>query len=48
MGIKVSEYVSYEIDEFAIEVCNKNHPEIKQMGDVTKDNFEKYKGMDGI
>lgn len=45
-GIKVEEYVAYEIDENAIKVSNANYLNIKQMGDVTTADFTKYKGFD--
>lgn len=45
-GIPVEEYVAYEIDENAIKVSEFNYPQIKHCGDVTIDNFDKYKGFD--
>lgn len=35
-GIKVDNYYASEVDKWAIQVSNKNYPDIKQMGDVTK------------
>ena len=35
-GIKVNNYFASEIDEIAIRVAQKNYPETKQLGDVTK------------
>ena len=36
LGIKVNNYFSSEIDKFAIQVTQKNYPNTKQIGDVTK------------
>ena len=35
-GIKVDEYYASEIDKYAIKVSEKNYPNIKHIGDVTK------------
>jgi DNA-cytosine methyltransferase len=35
-GIKVDEYYASEIDKYAIKVSEKNYPNIKRIGDVTK------------
>jgi DNA-cytosine methyltransferase len=35
-GIKVDNYYASEIDKYAIQISKKNHPNIIQMGDVTK------------
>lgn len=35
-GIKVDKYYASEIDKYAIKVSEKNHPNIKHIGDVTK------------
>ena len=35
-GVSVGKYYASEIDKFAISVAMKNHPDIKQLGDVTK------------
>lgn len=45
-GIKVDEYVAYEINPYAIKICKKNHPEVKEMGDVINADFTQYKGFD--
>lgn len=45
-GIEVDEYVSFEIDPYAIKVSQKNYPDIKQCGDVTTADFTKYNGFD--
>lgn len=45
-GIAVEEYVAFEIDKYAIQISKKNHPDIRQMGDVTKADFSKYEGFD--
>ena len=34
LGIKVDKYYSAEIDKYAIEISNNNHPNIIQLGDV--------------
>jgi site-specific DNA-cytosine methylase len=44
--IKVDEYVSYEIENKAIQITQKNYPETLQMGDVFKADFTQYKGFD--
>lgn len=41
LGIKVDTYYACEIDKFAIQISNKNYPDIIQLGDVTK-----VKGVD--
>lgn len=35
-GIKVDRYYASEIDRFALQISNKNYPDIIQLGDVTK------------
>lgn len=35
-GIKVDNYYASEVDKFAIQISQKNYPDIKHMGDVTK------------
>lgn len=45
-GIPIDEYVAYEIDKNAIKVALKNHPDIKEMGDVTVADFTRFKGFD--
>ena len=35
-GIKVDKYYASEIDKYAIQVSEKNYPDIIQLGDVTK------------
>lgn len=47
-GIQVEEYVAYEIDQNAVKISEKNYPQIKHFGDVTKADFSKYKGFDLI
>ena len=37
-NISVDKYYSAEIDPYAIKIANKNHPDIIQLGDVTKIN----------
>lgn len=43
-GIEVDKYIAYEIEHNAIETSKKNYPEIVRGGDVTKEDFTKYKG----
>lgn len=45
-NIPVEEYVAYEIDKYAIQVSEKNYPQIEHCGDVTASDFEQYKGFD--
>jgi len=45
-GFKVERYVAYEIDKYAIQVSEKNYPQIEHMGDVFKGDFTQYKGFD--
>lgn len=35
-GIKFNHYFASEVDKFAIQVANKNNPNTRQLGDVTK------------
>ena len=44
-GILVSRYVASEIDPYAIKISQKNYPQIEHIGDVTRIDFEKYKGF---
>lgn len=45
-GIQVEQYYAYEIEPNAIKISKKNHPQIIQCGDVTAEDFTKYKGVD--
>ena len=45
-NIKVDEYVAYEIDKYAIQVSQKNYPQIQQKGSVVGADFTQYKGFD--
>lgn len=45
-GIKVDRYVAYEIDKYAIQVSEKNYPQIEHKGNVFDVNFKEYKGFD--
>lgn len=47
-GIPVEKYYASEIDKYAIQVAQKNFPDIIQIGDVTKLNFADYKDVDII
>lgn len=35
-GIKIDSYFASEIDKYAIQIATKNHPDIVEIGDVTK------------
>ena len=39
LGIKVDNYFASEIDKYAMQVTQKNYPNTKQIGDVTKINY---------
>lgn len=43
-GIKVDRYISYEIDEYANQISKHNYPNDEYYGDVTTEDFSKYKG----
>lgn len=43
-GIEIDKYIAYEIEHNAIEISRKNYPGIIRGGDVTKEDFTKYKG----
>lgn len=47
-GIPVEKYYASEIDKYAIQVAQKNFPDIIQIGDVTKLNFDEFKDVDII
>ena len=46
LGIKVDTYYACEIDKFAMQVSNKNYPDIIQLGDVTKVKGDDLKNID--
>lgn len=45
-GIPVDRYVAYEIDKYAIQISEKNYPQIEHCGDVTTADFTQYEGFD--
>lgn len=45
-GIPVERYVAYEIDKYAIQISEKNYPQIEHCGDVTTADFTQYEGFD--
>lgn len=45
-NISVKSYHAYEIDSYAIQIAQKNHPEIIQCGSVVGADFTKHKGAD--
>lgn len=47
-GIPVEKYYASEIDKYAIQVAQKNYPDIIQIGDCTKVNWDDYKDVDII
>lgn len=44
--ITVDKYYASEIDKYAIQIAMKNHPDIIQIGDVTKVNWADHKDID--
>ena len=46
VGIPVERYVAYEIDKYAVQVSEKNYPDIEHHGDVFEGDFTQYKGFD--
>jgi len=45
-GISVEQYSAYEINKYAIQISQKNYPNIEQKGDVTHTDFSEYAGFD--
>ena len=45
-GLKIDNYYAYEIDQNAIKISKKNYPNIIHCGDVTTEDFAKYKEID--
>lgn len=45
-GIQVDAYHAYEIEPNAIKISKKNYPQIIRGGDVTKEDFTRFKGID--
>jgi len=48
LGIKVDNYYSSEIDKYAMQVSEANYPDIIQIGDVTKINYDELPQIDLI
>lgn len=46
--IEIEKYYASEIDKYAIQIAMKNHPDIIQVGDVTKLKGEDFKDVDMI
>ena len=46
VGAPVEKYYAYEIEPSAIKISKKNYPDIMHGGDVTKEDFTKYGGID--
>ena len=47
-GIPVEKYYASEVDKYAIQVAQKNFPDIIQVGDITKLKFDDFKDVDII
>ena len=45
-NIPVEEYHAFEIDKYAIQISEKNYPDIVHHGNVFKGNFEDFSGFD--
>lgn len=45
-GIPVEEYHAFEIDKYAIQIAQKNYPDIIHHGDVFEGDFTQFKGFD--
>ena len=45
-GVEVESYDAYEIDKYAVKTATHNFPMIEQHGDVFKEDFTKYDGVD--
>lgn len=45
-GIPVERYVAFEIDRYAIQVSQRNYPDVERMGSVVGADFSLYKGFD--
>ena len=45
-GIEVERYVAYEIEKSAINISQKNYPQIEHFGDVKNADFKEYEGFD--
>lgn len=46
LNVKVKKYYASEIDKYCIKVAKHNHPEIIHIGDITKVDGTKYRGID--
>ena len=44
--IPIDTYIAYEIDKNAIKICQKNHPEVIEKGDIRGADFTQYEGFD--
>ena len=44
-GIPIEKYYAYEIDRYAIQISEKNYPDIVHCGDVTDADFTQYHGQ---
>ena len=45
-GFKVVNYDAFEIDKYALQVSQRNYPQIRQFGDVFKGDYTAFKGYD--
>lgn len=46
LEIEVAEYHAFEIEESAIKISKKNHPEVLRYGDVMSSDFKEFEGVD--
>ena len=47
-GVEVEKYDAFEIDKYAIQVSEKNYPEIAHHGDVFQADFKPFQGCDWL
>jgi site-specific DNA-cytosine methylase len=47
-GIKIDKYYASEIDKYAIQISQKNYPDIIQVGDITKLKGKDFKDIDMV
>lgn len=46
LGYEIEEYHAFEIEENAIKISKKNHPEIIRYGNVMDADFKEFEGVD--
>ena len=47
-GVEITQYIAYEIDQYAIKASSHNFPDIEHNGDVFKADFSQYRGADFV